>query len=127
MRSLPTLLTERPNAQVLIVGQEGVSYGAPSATGKSWKSLFCDEVLPKLTESQRSRVHFLGAIPYEHFISLLQVSTVHVYLTYPFVLSWSLLEAMSAGSAIVASDIPPLREVISHGENGLLVDFFTIP
>jgi glycosyltransferase involved in cell wall biosynthesis len=69
-------------------------------------------------------VHFLGHVPYQYFIPLLQLSTVHVYLTYPFVLSWSLLEAMSAGCAIVASDTQPLREAIVHNETGKLVDFF---
>jgi glycosyltransferase involved in cell wall biosynthesis len=74
-----------------------------------------------------ARVHFLGRIAYDHFIPLLQLSTVHVYLTYPFVLSWSLLEAMSAGCAIVASNTQPLREAIQHNETGRLVDFFDVP
>jgi glycosyltransferase involved in cell wall biosynthesis len=69
-------------------------------------------------------VHFLGNLPYQHFIPLLQLSTVHVYLTYPFVLSWSLLEAMSAGCAIVASDTQPLHEAVLHNETGKLVNFF---
>ena len=124
MRSLPTLLKERPNAEVLIVGKEGVSYGAQPKDGLSWKQQFVKEVLPKLDESQRSRVHFLNTIPYDRFIALLQVSTVHVYLTYPFVLSWSLLEAMSVGCSIVASDTQPLQEAITHDETGVLVDFF---
>ena len=75
-------------------------------------------------ELDLSRVHFLGTIDYKHFIPLLQLSTVHVYLTYPFVLSWSLLEAMACGCAIVASDTAPLREAILKEETGLLVDFF---
>ena len=124
MRSLPTLLTARPNAQVLIVGKEGVSYGAQPPNGKSWKTIFSEEVLPKLTPQQRERIHFLGTIDYPRFINLLQVSRVHVYLTYPFVLSWSLLEAMSVGCAIVASDTQPLHEAIKHNDTGLLVDFF---
>jgi glycosyltransferase involved in cell wall biosynthesis len=77
-----------------------------------------------MSDSQWSRVHFLGKVPYPHFLALLQLSKVHVYLTYPFVLSWSLLEAMSAGCAIVASDTSPVREAITNGENGVLVDFF---
>ena len=124
MRSLPTLLKERPNAEVLIVGKEGVSYGAQPSGGVSWKQQFINEVFPKLDESQRARVHFLDTIAYDRFIALLQVSAVHVYLTYPFVLSWSLLEAMSVGCAIVASDTQPLQEAITHEETGLLVDFF---
>ena len=124
MRSLPTLLKERPNAEVLIVGKEGVSYGAQPKDGLSWKQQFSNEVFPQLDESQRSRVHFLNTIPYDRFIALLKVSTVHVYLTYPFVLSWSLLEAMSVGCSIVASDTQPLREAITHDETGVLVDFF---
>ena len=124
MRSLPTLLKERPNAEILIAGKEGVSYGARPKGGVSWKQQFINEVFQKLDESQRMRVHFLDTISYEKFIALLQVSTVHVYLTYPFVLSWSLLEAMSAGCAIVASDTRPLQEAITSGETGMLVDFF---
>jgi glycosyltransferase involved in cell wall biosynthesis len=106
------------------VGKEGVSYGAQPPNGESWKTIFSEEVLPKLTPQQRERIHFLGTIDYPHFINLLQVSRVHVYLTYPFVLSWSLLEAMSAACAIVASDTQPLREAIIDNETGLFVDFF---
>ena len=68
----------------------------------------------------------MGRVPYESFLAMLQVSRVHVYLTYPFVLSWSLLEAMSAECAIVASDTAPVKEAIIDGENGLLVDFLTL-
>jgi glycosyltransferase involved in cell wall biosynthesis len=124
MRALPALLRQRPRAQVLIVGGDGVSYGAKSTTGKSWKQIFIDEVRPQFSDSEWARVHFLGNLPYEHFIPLLQLSRVHVYLTYPFVLSWSLLEAMSVGCAIVASDTQPLHEAIRHGETGRLVNFF---
>jgi glycosyltransferase involved in cell wall biosynthesis len=124
MRALPALLKKRPNAIVLIVGGDDVSYGARPDDGKKWKNIFIDEMRPAISESDWQRVHFLGTIPYESFIPLLQLSTVHVYLTYPFVLSWSLLEAMSVGCAIVASDTQPLHEAIVHDKTGRLVDFF---
>ncbi|MFD2366662.1 glycosyltransferase family 4 protein [Pseudoduganella sp. GCM10020061] len=120
MRALPAILRARPNARVLIVGGDQVSYGAPPKEGGSWKEKYLAEVAGQI---DRSRVHFIGKIPYRQFVSLLQISTVHIYLTYPFVLSWSLLEAMSCGCAIVASNTAPLREAIHHGETGLLVDF----
>jgi glycosyltransferase involved in cell wall biosynthesis len=124
MRALPELLRRRPKARVLIVGGDGVSYGAPPPEGQSWKAIYLNEIRPQLADAELERVHFLGRIAYDHFIALLQISTVHVYLSYPFVLSWSLLEAMSAGCAIVASDTAPVREAIRSGETGLLVDFF---
>ncbi|QDM22623.1 glycosyltransferase [Tardiphaga sp. vice154] len=122
MRSLPKILQARPHAQVVIVGGEGVSYGATPPAGTTWKSIFLDEVAGKL---DLGRVHFLGHVPRATFLSVLQVSSVHVYLTYPFVLSWSLLEAMSAGCVIVASNTTPLRDVI-NGDNGILVPFFNV-
>jgi glycosyltransferase involved in cell wall biosynthesis len=124
MRALPALLKKRPNAIVLIVGGDDVSYGARPEDGKKWKDIFIDEIRPAISIADWQRVHFLGTIPYESFIPLLQLSTVHVYLTYPFVLSWSLLEAMSVGCTIVASDTQPLREAIAHDKTGRLVDFF---
>jgi glycosyltransferase involved in cell wall biosynthesis len=126
MRALPELLRRRPKARVLIVGGSGVSYGARPAQGGSWKDIYIDEVRTAIPDADWARVHFLGNLPYPEFVSLLQLSTVHVYLTYPFVLSWSLLEAMSAGCAIVASDTAPLREAIQHDETGRLVNFFDI-
>lgn len=124
MRMLPELLARHPAAQVLIVGGDEVSYGARPPAGKTWKQIYLNEVADSL---DLSRVHFLGKIPYAQFVGLLQISTVHVYLTYPFVLSWSLIEAMSVGCAIVASDTPPLHEAIQHNETGLLVPFFDVP
>jgi len=121
MRSLPLLLRQRPNARVIIVGGDDVSYGSRPPAGDSWKQIFLNEVRDQI---DMSRVHFVGKLSYPNFIKLLQLSRAHVYLTYPFVLSWSLLEAMSLECAIVASDTAPVREVISHGETGLLVDFF---
>ncbi len=128
MRALPELLKRRPKARVLIVGGEDVSYGAPPDPGihgqTTWKQMFIDEVRSHIPDCDWARVHFLGKLDYAPFIALLQCSSVHVYLTYPFVLSWSLLEAMSLGCAIVASDTPPLHEAITQDQTGRLVDFF---
>lgn len=126
MRALPEILKRRPKARVLIVGGDDVSYGAKPTGDMSWKEKFAAEVRPQINDADWARVHFLGNIPYEHFIPMLQLSMVHVYLTYPFVLSWSLLEAMSVGCAIVASDTQPLHEAITHDETGRLVDFFDV-
>jgi glycosyltransferase involved in cell wall biosynthesis len=124
MRALPRLLRERPGARVLIVGGDEVSYGARPPKGQTWKQIFIDEVRGQIPDADWARVHFLGRIPYDRFLRLLQVSRVHVYLSYPFVLSWSLMEAMSCGAAIVAGDTAPVREVITDDETGRLVDFF---
>ena len=123
MRALPEVLAARPKAHVLIVGEEGQSYGAAPKDAKSWKQKFLAEVGDQL---DLNRVHFLGRIPYADYVNLLHVSRVHAYLTYPFVLSWSLMESMAAGCAVVASDTAPVREVITDGETGRLVDFFDI-
>jgi glycosyltransferase involved in cell wall biosynthesis len=122
LRSLPKILAARPDARVLIVGGDDVSYGARLPPGETYKKRMLAELGDTL---DRSRVHFLGKVPYGAFIKVLQVSRVHVYLTYPFVLSWSMLEAMAAGCLIVGSRTQPVQEVIHHGGNGLLVDFFS--
>jgi glycosyltransferase involved in cell wall biosynthesis len=121
MRALPLLLRLRPRARILIVGGDEVSYGSKPTSGGSWRQAMLAEVGAQL---DASRVHFLGRVPYADYLRLLQVSTVHAYLTYPFVLSWSLLEAMAAGCMVVASRTAPVQEVIRDGENGRLVDFF---
>lgn len=124
MRALPELLLQRPKAHVIVVGDDSVGYGAAAPAGTTWRQIYTDEVRGQISDSDWARVHFVGRLNRNDFTSLLQVSRVHVYLSYPFVLSWSLLEAMSVGCAIVASDTAPVREAISDGEHGLLVDFF---
>ena len=128
MRALPELLRRRPHARVLLVGGNGVSYGTRPDLARhgasSWKDVFVNAVRGQIPDADWARVHFLGHVPYQQFVPLLQLSTVHVYLTYPFVLSWSLLEAMSVGCAVIASDTAPLREAIVHGQTGRLFDFF---
>lgn len=124
MRALPELLRRRPQANVVLLGGDETSYGAKPPAGKTWKQIFIDEVRGQIPDADWARVHFMGRVPYDTFLSMIQVSTVHVYLTYPFVLSWSLIEAMSAKCAIVASDTAPVREAIISGQTGVLVDFF---
>jgi glycosyltransferase involved in cell wall biosynthesis len=121
MRSLPAILAARPKARVLIVGGDEVSYGARLPAGKTFRQLMLKELGDAL---DLSRVHFLGKVPYPNFVQLLQISRAHVYLTYPFVLSWSMLEAMSAGCLVIGSRTAPVEEVIRDGVNGLLVDIF---
>jgi len=122
MRSLPAILAARPHARILIVGGDEVSYGRPPVGPLNFR----EQMLAELNGSlDLTRVHFLGRLNYTAFIRVLQVSRVHVYLTYPFVLSWSMLEAMAAGCLIVGSRTQPVEEVIQHGGNGLLVDFFS--
>ena len=123
MRALPQLLRRRKRAQVVIVGDTGVSYGAPPPPNSTFKAMMLQELGQRL---DTERVHFLGMLDYQSYLTLLQVSSVHVYLTYPFVLSWSFIEAMAAGCLIVASSTPPVLEVLKDGVNGLTVDFFAV-
>ncbi len=121
MRALPLLQQLRPRAQVLIVGGEEVSYGSAPAGGGTWKAALLKELEGQL---DLSRVHFVGRIAHGLLHQLFRVCACHVYLTYPFVLSWSLLEAMACGALVIGSATPPVRDVIDDGVNGRLVDFF---
>lgn len=121
MRALPQILKQRPKAHVVIVGGDGVSYGSPAPAGTTYKQIYLNEVHSEL---DMSRVHFVSRVPYKVLLSLLRISAAHVYLTMPFVLSWSLLEAMSIGALVIGSDTAPVREVIEHDKNGLLVNYF---
>lgn len=121
MRALPAIMALRPNAKIVIVGGDGVSYGASPPEGKTWKQLFLDEVRSRIDPS---RIIFAGMLDHPTFVKLFRLASVHVYLTYPFVLSWSMLEAMAAGCLVIGSATPPVEEVIQDGQNGLLVPFF---
>lgn len=120
MRALPALLRARPDARVVMVGGDGTSYGASLANG-TWRELLLAQVSPLL---DTNRLHFPGKIDYPSYIRLLQRSDAHVYLTYPFVLSWSLREAMACGCALVCSDTEPVREYVRDGPTGVLTPFF---
>jgi glycosyltransferase involved in cell wall biosynthesis len=122
MRSLPAILAARPKARVLIVGGDDVSYGSRPTGPLNFRQQLLKELEGSL---DLTRVHFLGKLPYAAFLKVLQVSRVHVYLTYPFVLSCSMLEAMSAGCLVVGSRTQPVEELLQDGANGLLVDFFS--
>jgi glycosyltransferase involved in cell wall biosynthesis len=122
MRSLPTILAARPKARVLIVGGDDVSYGSPPTGPLNFRQQLLKELEGSL---DLARVHFLGRLAYPAFLKVLQVSRVHVYLTYPFVLSCSMLEAMSAGCLVVGSRTAPVEELLQDGANGVLVDFFS--
>ncbi len=123
LRALPEVLAARPGAQVVIVGDTGVSYGSAPKGGGTWKDLILDEVKDRL---DLSRVHFVGKLPYDRLVDLIHVSRVHAYLTYPFVLSWSMVETMAAGTLVIGSNTAPVAEVIQDGVNGKLVDFFDV-
>ncbi len=122
VRALPEILRRRPQAHVLIIGADNEpGYGPNPPAGKTWRQIFLDEIKDAV---DLSRVFFLGHVPYEAFLGVLRTSAVHVYLSYPFVLSWSLLEALSVGCLVVGSNTAPVREVLEDGKNGRLVDFF---
>ena len=122
LRALPLLQQLRPRAHVILVGGEGVSYGPPPPGGGSWKQVLLAELEGQLDQG---RIHFVGQVPHPVLHDLFRVCACHVYLTYPFVLSWSLLEAMACGAVVIGSDTAPVAEVIRDGVNGLLVDFFS--
>lgn len=120
MQAAEIIHKNRPNCHIIAIGSEGVSYGKQLTGKETYLSQWKQKV--KLDDE---RIHFTGPLPYDQLIKAIQVGAAHIYLTYPFVLSWSTLEAMATGCLLIASDTPPLHEVIEDGKNGLLVDFFS--
>ncbi len=120
MEAVSAILKDRPEAHVVIAGEDRVCYGAQLEKGRSYKQMMTEKF-----PMDPDRIHFTGLLSYPEYLTLLQSSWVHVYLTYPFVLSWSMLEAMSSGCIVAASSTPPVIEVIRDNENGFLFDFFS--
>ncbi len=120
IKTIAILQKKRPECHFVIVGKNRVAYGKSLPDGKTYK----DVMLEKFPLDM-SRVHFTDLLPYDEYLQVLKASSVHLYLTRPFVLSWSMLEALSTGCLVVGSSTAPVKEVIEDGVNGLLVDFFT--
>lgn len=124
LRALPAFLEARPAARAVIVGSlDGKGYGATAPAGQTWVEHFLEEIGPTL---DRTRVHFVGRVTQPLLHAIMSLSRAHVYYTYPFVLSWSLLEAMACECLVIGSDTAPVREVMTHGHDGLLLDFFDV-
>ena len=123
MRALPAFLDAVPEAQVIAIGSDGTGYGADRKDGKSWRQAMFDELGARL---ERQRVHFVGHVDHARMIDILSIASAHVYYTYPFTLSWSLVEAMACECLILGSDTAPVRDAIVPEENGVLLDFFDV-
>jgi len=121
IRAIPRLQQLAPNAHLIIIGDPNINGYGKRLSHMTWAEYFFKEIQG---DFDPSKVHITGTLPYDNYLHLLQLSKAHIYLTYPFVLSWSLLEAMSAGCRIIGSSTKPVQEIIDHGINGLLVDFF---
>lgn len=119
MRASAKLAAQNPDAHFVVAGGDGISYGPSRADGRTWR----DEMMAE-TQIDPSRIHFLGQIPHDQLIRMYQISSGHVYLTYPFVLSWSVLEAMACGAPVIASDTGPCHDMIRDRQNGFLTDFW---
>ena len=122
--ALALLQQARPELHAVVVGGDGVSYGTKPAEAANWR----EELLAKMAgQLDLSRIHFTGTLEHDALHALFRVTAAHVYLTFPFVLSWSVLEAMACGAVVIGSDTPPVAEVIEHGRNGLLAPFWDPP
>lgn len=123
MRSLPALLDAVPEAQVVLIGSDGNGYGTPRQDERSWREAMAEELGDRL---DHDRVHFVGRVGHQEMIDILSIGAAHVYYTYPFTLSWSLAEAMACECLILASDTAPVRDAITSGVNGVMIDFFDV-
>ena len=119
LQALAIVQQRHPEVHAIIVGSDRMYYSPPAPGGLTYKAL----MLERLPHLDRRRVHFVDFLSLDAYRSVLQASAVHVYLTVPFVLSWSLIEAMATGCTIVGSDTAPVREVIEDDISGVLVDF----
>jgi glycosyltransferase involved in cell wall biosynthesis len=120
MQAAEILLRERPDIHILAVGADEVSYGKKAKGGKTYRQIWMEKVT-----LDRERIHFVGTVAYDDLMRIFQLSAAHIYLTYPFVLSWSMLEAMACGVPLIASRTVPVQEVVTHEQHGLLADFFS--
>lgn len=120
MRALAILCARRRDCRFVIAGGDEVSYSLSPPAGTTYRELMLREI-----EADPARVHFTGRLPFDNYLKLLQISSAHVYLTVPYILSWSLVEAMSAGCVLIGSDTAPVRELLQHERNGLLANFFS--
>ncbi|HEY0009788.1 MAG TPA: glycosyltransferase [Tepidisphaeraceae bacterium] len=106
----------------LVIGTDRIAYGGDESytQGKSFKQWVLDQ-----DDYDLNRIKFIGRVQPDELSRTLAASDLHIYLTVPFVLSWSMMDAMSCGAVVLASDTSPVREMIKDGENGLLADFFS--
>ncbi len=120
MKAAKMILDSRPNTHIIAVGADDVSYGKRPPEGTTYRRIYMREC----GLENHPRLHWVGYLDYERFLKILRISSAHIYLTYPFVLSWSMMEAMSSECLVIGSNTPPVEEVITDGVNGLITDFF---
>ena len=120
MRALPEVQQRCPDARIVVAGSDTPAYTKPRADGVSHRSALLRELEGRL---DLSRITFAGMLPYPQYIELLRRSSVHIYGTFPFVLSWSFIDALAAGCLIVGSRTAPVIEVLREADNGLLFEY----
>lgn len=123
MRALPEFFRQVPEAHVVAIGADGTGYGGARSDGKHWRHAMLEEVKGGIPEGH---LHFAGRVDHKTMIDILSVGAAHVYYTYPFALSWSLVEAMACECLVLGSDTSPVRDAITNGAEGVLNDFFDV-